>query len=685
MPATRIDPIPKPAALGSKPVRRTRARGSQLTDFLKTDELRIEASQGLLRASSGRPFDGAPTLGPSRRKRQQPPRAGPPGIIDNLETATVLALRLQQAKKGEISLAELAQFAQTLFATSYKSAVAEILALETEETGKSNARISDEVQRMVYQPVPRQRMAKVLLALDRHGFTKRDLDRWIKCITAPQLHAALEAMDHEDERLQHKWPKFLVLFTLRRYCNSRLAAYRLTRWFAAIYPQYSKDPTTQTKMLFRVLQGVQRWVPDLVPGVVQIALDSASPEICTSQVMNQLLWKLARFGLATADSRETSLIMRAQAPVVEKMTQRGISLDTKGYLAIGYTLREESPDRARAFLDAIRQHEYPHSAGELAAINGEPSYEGKFPYLQGPVCLEMLLTVSGDQALNVFDSIESPSAMQWAILLRQLRRLNELVPDTARALWEKIKANPKSDAISPYLLSQVMMGMGTLQDAESIVNAYPGHMSQSLALTYLKIACRNGSLSKARQLLSDMDYKPVAAYNALLAGELHHGDPHKMWAVYEQGILGAAHNHEPDVWSLHYMCRAAWDPGLVWAGLYAAQRMVVEFKHWVRGAYIDGGDAVDLLKLYPSDALFYSYIVMLGRAGYQDELLEVLPWMQRIGFEPSKLCLTALITYSPNGTYLLKHAQVAGVGTNWPSEFELRQFQNRESRQVSAK
>lgn len=697
---TDLDPRSKNAFLTkSETSSSKRLNGSRLVDFVRSEDLPIQASQGVLRSDPEISFDVFNTqtslLKPKRyqrRKQQQTQLSSEqPVIIDNLETATILALRLQHFKRGQLSFQELTQFAQSLFTTSRKSAIAEIAALEigTDEVSAENTIPLEEVQNLIDQPINNepQRMARVLRALERHGFTKFDLDKWIECIMAPQLHSAFEVMEHDNTKSSSRnWPKFLVLFTLRRYCNSRLAAYDLTRWFSAQYPLFVHDPLVQTKMFFRVLQGVQQWVPDLIPTVCQIAMKHAGPEICTEEVLNQTLWMLSRFGYASIDSRETTLIMQAQSLIVEQMTQNKIPLDTKGYLAIGHVLREESPERARAFLDAIKRHDYPYSADEMNALNDtQHPYHGTFPYLQGPSCLEILLSVTGDQALTAFDSIQSPNSMQWAILLRQLRKLNELTAETTETLWEKIKRNSaeRSNVISPHLLSQVIMGLGSLEQARKVIQQYPGYMTSSLALTYIKIACRaegGRGLNEARQIVSAMEYKPVAAHNSLLAGELYQGNPVKMWQIYDQGIMGPGNNYEPDVWTLYYLCRAAWDQGLIWDGLYAAQRMVVEFKHWVRGAYIDGGDSGDFLKVYPSDQLFYTYIVMLGRAGYHDDLLEVLPWMQRIGFEPSKLCLSALITYSPNGKYLQKHAQVSGVGGNWPTDFELRQFQNNQSK-----
>jgi hypothetical protein len=131
---------------------------------------------------------------------------------------------------------------------------------------------------------------------------------------------------------------------------------------------------------------------------------------------------------------------------------------------------------------------------------------------------------------------------------------------------------------------------------------------------------------------------------------------------------------EPTIETLTSLCIAARDTDLKWEGLYAAQRSVVEFKNWIRGANDNSSDADDVLKMYPSQRLFHEFIIMAGRANYDSELLGVLPWMSRIGFKPDKSCLCALILYSPNGDYLHQHG--LKVGGEWPTDFELQLYTN---------
>ena len=94
---------------------------------------------------------------------------------------------------------------------------------------------------------------------------------------------------------------------------------------------------------------ISKWLPELLPTVLGIALDPAHHKgtPLDSILLNQLLWICARFGCATTP-RETELIIQAQGVIVDYMTRHDLLLDTKGYLAIAYVVREDSPERALA-------------------------------------------------------------------------------------------------------------------------------------------------------------------------------------------------------------------------------------------------------------------------------------------------------------------------------------------------
>lgn len=543
--------------------------------------------------------------------------------------------------------------------------------------------------------------------LNSYGYDETDLIAWLKCVKEKTL---AEALDHMDD--SKKWPKFLIYFTLRRYSNTRLDACRLARWFGMIYDQVEDDKLLRRKMFIRVLESCLKTVPEVIHMVVIKGLEEKS--LCEPVLMNQILWKISGFGMVMGNTK-SEWLMQAIKDVVDKMKQTGVELDTKGYLSIAFMLVESSPDRARSMLDMIKTHGYPYSSLELAILkqamspenmnesldlennkkiaeqsniespddspqlnsnelpdNVQLEFMGKFPYLHGIKCLEILLTQSGQEALSIFDTIAEPNSIQWATLLRQLRRLHELPKSSTSVFREKYEEQAKyrSNVISSYLLSQTVMA-SSVKDARDMIYSYgESYMSKSLANAYIKVLSKSRKgLGEAKHLVKNFDFVPISMYNAILEGEFHAGKKEAMWELYQ--LI-----NEPDQRTLLTMLRApAKKPNLIWNGIYAAQRMVVEFKHWVRGAHLDGGDKMHLLKLEGTPEMFLQYAIMCGKAGYEDELLEILPWMERMELAPSKEILCAVITFAPNGEFLESHGKLAGG--NWPTDYELKLFQKR--------
>lgn len=653
------------------------------------------------------------------------------GNIDSMETATVLALAVDRMVNGEVDLTNTVEMISKMLDGRKASAVCEMIEILRHRNPNGTvpellAALQSNVSWLGWKSM----QSRVASTLKNKHYTHADLAKFVERVKQPKMSDALDLLEPSN----YQWPRFMIQFTLRRYCNSRLAAYALCRWFSILFPRQKGNTLMQQKMVLRVTTIVAQWLPELLPTVLGIALNPENHKglPIDSPLLNQLLWTCTRFGSFTTH-RETELIIQAQGVIVDYMNRHNLLIDTKGYLAIAYMVREDSPERALAFLKIIKMHTYRYSLAEVRAlksVNPEfsiPSdqietlhanydilhqnlmFQGRFPYLQGVKALELLMTKTSDQTLSVFDTISQPNGLLWALLLKQLRRLGDLPLATMDMLWAKIRgqARKNPNLITSYLLSQVVMGYRTLTHAVKIMNEYPAFIDMGFIKHYLKIASndnrlwvgdteeqmrldesgytrRRGAnnnfyttsrgLDLTRQVVAAMEHRPRPVLNSMLAGELYYGAPEKMWALYTDML--DHQGYEPDAWTLYYMCKAAATrPSLRWDGLFAAQRMMVEFKHWVRGAYIDGGDANDLLKLFPSRALFYQYIVMIGKAGYQDDLLEILPWMQRIGFIPDKLCLSALITYSENGRFLLKHSRVSGASGEWPTEIELKMYQ----------
>lgn len=802
--------------------------GHRLIDYFEPSNSRIHVSQPKapvfdLYNSKYVPTIFQPSKMATKSTSKENNTPAPTIKVDSLEKVAVLALRLDHLRHGKCTAEEVRALAKELFISNSEpgryfydidSDIREVFDLESglNEQFSPNRAVEDMttddiITQILTMSIPkskeRYKRSRILRLLEKEGYTKEDLARWMECIRAPTLFDAVQAMEGLTDSA--RWPKFLLLFTLRRHCRSRLETLELFRLYMQNFP--TLDKTSQTKFLFRLILRSQQWVTDLLPEICQIFVEHGHVELFSNDfVCNQVLWTLSGFGRSSSSrphskevNRDNDFALQSQQIIVNKMIASKIPLDTKGYLALAHTLHNDSPERAWSLVNIIKEHNYPVSQSEKNAFEGNISNEvsgfrrrehrsGAFPYIQGLACMEIMLSRSGEEALSAFDSgISHPqwqdlqassgynyglSSAMWAVLLMKLRQLNELTPAVTEVFWEKINRYKVNK--SPFLLMQVVAGLmpsvnvgRTVSDEDEqnlindgvtasrfphllesesteyqedihldqdkirhaaerrlrlaqdiLITQNPGFLSDLLMASYIRVLMRGdqltvathnspgyvvqgpssathlNGLSRAREIMGIMATRPsLACYNALLSGESRLA-PESAWKTYS-ALLDTG--HEPDTRTLYHLCRAAWDSQLIWTDsvgtlnektgkyeeplvLYAAQRMVVEFKHWVRGAHIDSGDSQDLLKLYPTQQLVYAYIVMLGRAGYGDELLGILPWLERIGMQPDKQILSALITFSPNGDYLMKHGQVVSGGNNgdsvWPTPNELRSFQN---------
>lgn len=657
-------------------------------------------------------------------------------VVNSLESATVLALRLKHLKAGKCTLQDVKQLASAIFSDLSPTQTD----LELYETINMMEEPIKEVENELVDTAITPKTEKltetrISLTLGKFGYTHQDLARWVECVSAPSIYHAVKVM--EDTK-SHKWPTFLLLYTFRRPCNSKLEALELMRLFH-VYFQTLDNETNQSKLVLRMIDRALRFVPDLIPDICETFVEKMhSGFLQNKTIWNQILWQLTAFGrfFAVSDqpkdtaqsgkpgknvpqSHELDLVLASQNIIMKKMQAAGIELDTKGYLALANTLREISPDRARSVLEIVKQHEYPCSYTEKAVLRGDfygkdkkTHLTGMFPYIQAATCLEILLSKDADEALSAldngisrFDSLNpeiasqhgyefATSAMLWSTLFKQLKRTGSLTSEITSQVWQKAVASNVN--ITPHLLSNVLSGLvipnpdGQI-DYKKVIEFVKEYVlsstaSVSLLAKYLKVVAslpqqvlsklvptHVSGLAFVRELVSGMgNDTPGILYNTLLYCELHM-EPASMWTTYTRMLRAG---HEPDVWTLYYLLRAAYDPKLMWEGYPAAQRAASEFKGWVRGAHLDGSDAADLLKVYPTTKLFYAYTIVCGRSREHDAVLDILLWLERIGLAADKPLLCAILGYAPTQDYLLAHSE--NSHKDWPTLGEVEWFKKLE-------
>jgi hypothetical protein len=517
-------------------------------------------------------------------------------------------------------------------------------------------------------------MSCIETVLRNHNYVKADISKWIKCFESRSLKEALQHMTPEDQ-----WPQFLALYTLKRNAKSSIDAYEAIRMYQRALPNCKAN--WQMPMFIRALRICKAVLPDYIPIITRIFILHALPEAKTQTNYNQMLWQLSSFG-TTLHLDYSKFLSEAQRIVVADMKkQSNIHIDTKGYLALGYTLSVVAPDKARIFVDVVKKHDYPYSKEELLALTEQDSHGlkkvswGRFPYLHGVYALELSLARNSIEAFRIFDSVPKSYRIStlYGVLLTRLRNVRELTVEVAQIIWQHIKEDKVK--LSPFLVLRLLQAFehspeksDEIKQAAEAQNVHIG--SGGLGAHFLYQLAKKSPV-EAISVLDKIPQKTLKMYEMLMKAQLTLA-PSGLWDTYCQMKKDG---FEPSIKVLVLICQAAAaNPVLQWGTMLAAQQAVVEFKNWVRGANIDGSDAQDVFKVYPTGRLLHSYIIMLGRAGYDAGLLDVLPWMERIKFVPDRTLLCAIIHYSPNGKYLLKHG--SNVGGEWPTENEMELYRS---------
>lgn len=462
--------------------------------------------------------------------------------------------------------------------------------------------------------------------LVKTGIPRKNLEQWVRCFRAPTLSRAIDV-------IPGTWPGFMLLYTLhRKIHNSEEALVALKLWEMQL-PDAPKH--LQPELTILALKIAQNHVLDVIPQICKHFISVCSLD---SDVLNELLWTIAGFGKSWS-SVDIPMLLRGQQILVDA---RQGDLDAKGYASLGYTGRFASPDVAKSFVD-----------------RAPPSSRREFAYRFGKQAIRVL--AAGPSAAEVLAEFFTPqppdSGLMWAVLLSALCHRGLLDSELTAKLWKRhqtagvrlktITLTRFLESADPTLASQI------LKHCISV--------GFSLRASSLSRLARHHDLSSAKRI---WEHFGVASSPECLIEQLKaesRVDRTGAWTTY-RSLIDFMH---PSRIVLRSLVLAATTPNVVWDGLYAPQRAIVEIKRWVRS------EESEINLIYPDEPLLYTYLFMCGRAGYHTEINGFLDWLDRLSFRPTKRLLLALCYFSPQRDALMLIGPKSGDSA-WPSmaEFE---------------
>ncbi|KAK9238820.1 hypothetical protein V1525DRAFT_400117 [Lipomyces kononenkoae] len=301
--------------------------------------------------------------------------------------------------------------------------------------------------------------------LSQKGYTVDDIDRWIRCASAPTAHDAFKVM--EDAAA---WPTFLINFTLNRKLT-RNGTIKIMRVIADHFGRI--DKRSQMIVFIRMSRHLARRNPGLLPRLCQIFVQKANPVLRTTFIYNKLLAIISFPKKAYLPSRATKIIA-AHKVILADMARWNITLSRMGYLSLANVVQAESPTMAARVLDVMTSKGYQlRRLGTTikTTLGMKQSDRELIPYLPRRENTMDILNIykaeSVYDASLVFERIADKDTLVWSALLTKISSINRFSDDQALAIWDQmVKAGVE---MNYYIVHIIMRSMTKVDNAVKIL------------------------------------------------------------------------------------------------------------------------------------------------------------------------------------------------------------------------
>ncbi|KAK9470038.1 uncharacterized protein V1510DRAFT_405381 [Dipodascopsis tothii] len=513
----------------------------------------------------------------------------------------------------------------------------------------------------------------MLAKLEANRFDRSDVDVWAQCARADTVEAAVALARGRN------LPNFLLAYMLNQRVYSKrtlVDLFDITKvHFAAM------DVVTQMIVLVRLIRWSAQVNPELLPMVSTMMVESGNDGLRSSPVYSALIGLMGPVKYRIVHSYSSA--MKAQQILVEDLMKRGLYIEPKGIRGIAQVMRLHSPEKARAIMNLLNEHGYgeePIDASIKNLIFDDPGKNSTMVFMPPrrfqKEIIKVMTSENAETAVETFDKTREHSPADhhlWHSLVRRISRDSRFTRHVALRTLDQMKA----DNCQPTdeILSLLIHGMTESEAWELLgraTNQYGAQVGAKVLPAYIQCCVRDNrkkrtAVNKARQLVYLLRPKILAVYNKLLQADLVLSRQSRAYDTYQTLLASGL---EPNDLTLSLMMTAAsHHKKAVWGGRPAARVMYEIYKDWA-----DPGEGLErsLRTIYPNEALWMQYITFLGKTNQFNEILDVLPWMERLRYVPSKRVMCCLIVWSPSGEILEEMAE--RMGPTWPTSDEVDEY-----------
>ncbi|KAK9385203.1 hypothetical protein V1515DRAFT_608795 [Lipomyces mesembrius] len=372
---------------------------------------------------------------------------------------------------------------------------------------------------------------EVYYRLSQKRYTVDDLDRWIRCASAPTAHEAFKVM--EDAAV---WPTFLINFTL----NRKLTRNGTIRMMRVIANHFGKiDKRSQMIVFIRMSRHLARMNPGMLPRLCEIFVKQANPVLRTTFIYNKLLAVMSFPKKAYLPSRATSIIA-AQKVVLADMAKWDITLSRMGYLSLANVVQAESPTMAARVLDVMTSKGYQLRRLGMTIktmLGMKQSDRQLIPYLprrdNTKDILNIYLAESVYDASLVFDKIADKDTLAWSALLTKISSINRFSDDQALAIWDQMLKSGVE--VNYFIVHIIMRSMTKVDNAVKIlrdIHKLGMHVTSSIMLEFVR-CCNRDVTNVAAMNIARLFVRRLRPRDLMLRSLIRHIELKRAKAVRE--------------------------------------------------------------------------------------------------------------------------------------------------------
>jgi hypothetical protein len=434
-----------------------------------------------------------------------------------------------------------------------------------------------------------------------------------------------------------------------------------------IYQSLTVSKPLQFASIENIVHYIKIYSIESLPEFVDLL---TSKQSLSEAELNKLMCLIADTSMTSFNLQEQNnklyltRIIQSQKFIYEKLLSKGKDLNNLGTLSISLSILPVSRERSKQLFKSIHRNDL-IGKREIELYN----------------ILRLTLEESPNRMIEIIDSIIGTNELTFKVWNHFIISMNEydtnlLRASNAKTLMKKYSGYPfishSQNELQKKLGSvdeiiSTFNGQSNFFDNRSISNvlrklydASSRSFDDPSPKSYTTLFASN--ISYARYIFSQISNPSMGIIGQVLLGESQL-DPASAYERYVHYLTHGPSSTPNENFLKSLLIPSILNPRLKWqesngSVRFSTQIAVHEFRQVYHISNHNTQESSSPSSTFPTNTLWWYFIMLCGRSNYQDELSEILPFWESINFTPSRKTLAMLLGALPagNGEMIRKHA-----------------------------